>query len=223
MASLRTVGTEALALGTVVASIPLRFLMPDDRFDPDAHHPTPVVLVHGLFGDPTNFLFLQRHLSARGIANFASFSYGPRFDYQRLAVQLGHAIDALCQATGAPVVDVVGHSLGGLIGRYLVELAPEGRVRRLVTLGAPYFTPHLPPHELAVFGAADPLIPAPHPIHGPHPSHCRPEGGVVVVPECGHWGLLYHGAAMQAAASYLGVAELVEIAAPPPLALEAAS
>lgn len=222
MASLRTVGTEALALSTVVASMPLRFLLAGERFDPEARHPTPVVLVHGFLGAPTNFLILQRYLLARGVTNFATFSYGPRFDYQRLAVQLGHAIEGFCRATGAPAVDVVGHSLGGLIARYLTELEPDGHVRRLVTLGAPYFASPLPAVELAVFGASDPFIPAPHPVYGPHPAHPRGDGGVIVVPECGHWGLLYHRAALQAAAGFLGGGSSIDRGAPP-LALEAAS
>jgi hypothetical protein len=61
-----------------------------------------------------------------------------------------------------------------------------------VTLGAPYFGAPLPRNELAVFGAHDPIVPAPHPFHGPHAPHLHPRGRAVVVPDCGHWGLLVH-------------------------------
>src|SRR5207244_8460956 len=98
-------------------------------------HPTPVVLVHGFLGDPTNFLALRGHLASRGIRNFMSFSYPPRLDYQRLACRLGRMVEAACLATGASQVDLVGHSLGGLIARYLTEIGDGGRVRRVVTLG----------------------------------------------------------------------------------------
>jgi pimeloyl-ACP methyl ester carboxylesterase len=220
MVSWRTVGVEVTALGTVAVSMPLRFLLRHERFDPDSPHPTPVVLVHGFFGDPTNFLFLQRQLAARGLLNFASFSYPPRFDYQRLARRLGQAIDTLTLATGVPHVDVIGHSLGGLIARYLAEMDSRVPIRRLVTLGAPYFASPLPAQELAIFGANDPFIPVPHPIYGPHPTHRRRGGRVVVIPECGHWGLLYHHTVVVEAARFLGVA--AELPGPP-LALEAAS
>lgn len=203
MVSLRTLSTEASALGVAALSLPLRFVVPSQRFDPSAPHTTPVVLVHGLLGDPTNFLLLRGQLAAHGIQNFASFSYPPRLDYQRLARHLGRAIDALCLATGAPEVDVVGHSLGGLIGRYLLEMDPDHRIRRLVTLGAPYFASPLPRQELAIFGTADPIIPPPHPVLGPHAAHVARGGRVVMVPDCGHWGLLYHPAVLHESAAFL--------------------
>src|SRR5262245_43069741 len=190
----RTVGSELAALGTVALSMPLRLVASGEHFDPAAPHPTPVVFVHGLLGDPTNFLVLRRFLSARGVRNVASFSYAPRLDYQRLAPRLHHLIERVCRATASPRVDVVGHSLGGLLGRYLVETGDGGLVRRLVTLGAPYFTDRRPSRELAIYATHDPLVPAPDP-------HDR----VVVVPDCGHLGLLYHPAVLRRVAGFLAL------------------
>ena len=223
MISLRMVGTEVSALGAAALCMPLRFVIERDSFDPSSPHPTPVVLVHGFLGDPTNFLLLRRYLAARGMRNFATFSYPPRFDYQRLAPRLGDLIDTICAVTGAPEVDVVGHSLGGLIARYLVEMPRTTRVRRLVTLGAPYFATPLPPHELAVYAAGDPFIPPPHPIYGPHGGPRGTGGRVVTVPDCGHWGLLYHPAVLREAASFLAIQGAVPGIGEPPLALDAAS
>src|SRR5437867_10275175 len=112
MASLETFKSELRALATLALSMPLRLTVPRELFDPAAPHPTPVVFVHGFLGDPTNFLVLRRFLAISGVRNFASFSYPPRLDYQRLAPRLGEMIEALCLETGAPAVDVVGHSLG---------------------------------------------------------------------------------------------------------------
>jgi pimeloyl-ACP methyl ester carboxylesterase len=221
MISLRMVGTEVSALGAAALSMPLRFVLEQECFDPGSPHPTPVVLVHGFLGDPTNFLLLRRYLATRGIRNFTAFSYGPRLDYQRLACRLGRLIETICLATGAADVDVVGHSLGGLVARYLVEISAGSRVRRLVTLGAPYFANPLPAQERAIFAASDPFIPPPHPVYGPQGAHRR--GQVVVVPECGHWGLLYHPTVLRETAGFLGSsAEALELS-PAPLALEAAS
>jgi pimeloyl-ACP methyl ester carboxylesterase len=222
MISLRTVRTEVSALGAAALSIPLRFVVERDRFDPGSPYPTPIVLVHGLFGDPTNFLRLRRYLVMCGMRNFAAFSYPPRFDYQRLATRLGDLVDAICLATGAPEVDLVGHSLGGLIARYLVEMPRPSRVRRLVTLGAPYFATPLPPEELAIFAAADPFIPPPHPIYGPHSGRQR-GGRVVIVPECGHWGLLIHPTVLREAAAHLAFPDAKPRLPEAPLALEVAS
>ena len=216
MISLRMVGTEVSALGAAALSMPLRFVLDHERLDPDAPHP-PLVFVHGFLGDPTNFLVLRRFLAARGIRSFSSFSYPPRLDYQRLACGLRDAVDAVRAATGAVEVDLVGHSLGGLVARYMVEMLPGAPVRRLATLGAPYFASPLPAQELAIYGAADPFIPVPHPLYGPYSF--SPDQ-VVVVPECGHWGLLYHQVVLREVAAYLSsTAELPG----PPLALEAAS
>ena len=196
MGTLRTIGTEVAALGTLALSLPLRLVLPRQRFDAAAPHPTPVVLVHGLLGDPTNFLVLQHFLSARGVRNFASFSYAPRIDYQRLAPHLLRTIEAVCRETGSPQVDVVGHSLGGLLARYLLETDGGGLMRRLVTLGSPYFTERLPRQELAFYAAHDPLVPAPGSMHAA-------TGRVVVIPDCGHWGLLFHSAVLRRIAGFL--------------------
>jgi pimeloyl-ACP methyl ester carboxylesterase len=197
MISLRTVGTEVSALGAVALSFPLRLVLRHERLEPTDADTAPVVFVHGFLGDPTNFLVLRIYLGLRGVRSFASFAYGPRFDYQRLARGLHRAVEQVCAVTGSPTVDVVGHSLGGLVGRYLVETDEAHRVRRLVTLGAPYFGSPMPPEEHAIFAAADPFIPPPHRDHGPHAGHLATGGRVAVIPHCGHWGLLYHPAVLR--------------------------
>jgi pimeloyl-ACP methyl ester carboxylesterase len=222
MISLRLVGTEVSALSAAALSVPLRLVFRHERFEPDVPHPTPVVLVHGFLGDPTNFLLVRSYLAARGMQNFASFSYGPRLDYQRLARRLGRAIDALCLATESPRVDVVGHSLGGLVARYLIEMEGPGRIRRLVTMGSPYFANALWAHELSIFGESDPFVAPPHAVYGPHAAHVRNGGRVVVVPECGHWGLLYHPTVLHETTDFLLGTRPSALTAEP-LALEEAS
>jgi pimeloyl-ACP methyl ester carboxylesterase len=133
------------------------------------------------------------------VRNVTSFSYLPRLDHQRLAPRLGRAIAATCRAARSPQVDVVAHSPGGLVARYLIETGDGGLVRRLVTLGAPYYTARILPQELAIFAAQDPLVAAPHPTYGPR-------GRVVVVPRCGHFGLLYHPAVLDEVARFLSAA-----------------
>ncbi len=199
MPSLLALRGELAAVASLALSLPMRFWASRDAFDPGAPHPTPVVLVHGLLGDRTNFLGLRRALVRRGIRNFASFSYAPRIDYQRLAPRLGRAIDAVCRETGVPQVDVIGHSLGGLVARYLIDTRRGAPIRRLVTLGAPHYTDRLPAEELAIFAAHDPLVPPPHPLHGPR-------GRATVIPDCGHLGLLRHETVVELAAGFLTAA-----------------
>ncbi len=223
MIDLQLVGTEVSALGAAALSLPLRLVVRREEFDPAAPYPTPVMFVHGFLGDPTNFLLLRSYLATGGVRNFGTFAYPPRLDYQRLARRLGRAIEDFCVATGAREVDVVGHSLGGLTARYLVEMDPQCPVRRLVTLGSPYFANPMPTREMAIFAAGDPFVPTPHPVYGPHASHLREGGRAVVIPRCGHWGLLYHPAALQTVAGFLCIGRETPEMTTETLALQAAS
>ncbi|MGH7895743.1 MAG: esterase/lipase family protein, partial [Candidatus Binatia bacterium] len=101
---LRTFGAEMAALASVVGALPWRSLAEDTLGERDSH-PVPVVLVHGIFGHPTNFASLRRHLARRGIRRFSSFGYRPRLDYQRLALDLHQHVPAVCRQTGTPQVD----------------------------------------------------------------------------------------------------------------------
>ena len=176
-----------------LASADATWLPSETDFDTEAPQPTPVVLVHGLFSRPGHFRFLHRFLVARGFQNFAAFSYAPRVDHEQLAGRLGRMIEAVCEVTGAAAVDVVGHSLGGLVARHLLEQGEGAHVRRLVTLGAPYLTDSLPERESAIFGATDVITPP--------PRHLR--GRSVIVAGCGHLGLLYRAAALGHVAAFL--------------------
>jgi pimeloyl-ACP methyl ester carboxylesterase len=196
MAWWRAVAGELSALGALALSVPVDVLRPHEPFDPTAPHPTPVVFVHGLLGNRSNFAVLRSFLARRGVRNFTNFSYAPRIDFQRLAPQLGRLIDAVCIETGAPRVDVVGHSLGGLVARCLVDLGDGSRVGRLVTLGSPYYSEQWPARELAIFAAHDPLVPPPQ----------APSSGVMVAKDCGHLNLLRHPTVLHAVGRYLRTA-----------------
>jgi pimeloyl-ACP methyl ester carboxylesterase len=199
LAAARVLGSELSALVGVVGSLPWRSLVHDTLAENGAH-PVPVVLVHGFFGDPTNFTRLRRHLARHGIRRFASFAYAPRLDYPRLARALHARIDAVRQVTGSRQVDVVAHSLGGLIARYLVQDGGALVVRRLVTLGTPYLAHANPPHELAVFASDDPLVP---------PPADRMRRRMIVVHDCGHLGLLTHPRALAAVVRHLSAPPVV--------------
>jgi len=197
MISFRTATTELSALATTALSMMSGVLeRSSGGWELDAPHPTPVVFVHGFLGHATNFRVLRQALADAGARNTAQFSYGPTLDYQRLAAQLGRTLAEICAATGARRVDVIGHSLGGLAARYLVDSGAGDLVRRLVTLGSPYYASVIPVRELAIFAADDPLIPLPEPER-------RPYERMKVIPECGHLGLLYHPDVLREVCSFL--------------------
>ncbi|MFG3248347.1 esterase/lipase family protein [Streptomyces sp. NPDC048187] len=100
----------------------------------------PVVLLHGFIDNRSVFLLLRRSLVQHGRHEIESLNYSPLTCDIRIAAELlGRHIEEICERTGSERVDVVGHSLGGLIARYYVQrLGGDRRVRTLVTLGTPH-------------------------------------------------------------------------------------
>ncbi|MER5474481.1 alpha/beta fold hydrolase [Streptomyces sp. NPDC002935] len=111
---------------------------------PDATLPSaakpPVVLLHGFIDNRSVFLLLRRNLAQHGRQHIESLNYSPlTCDIRTAAELLGRHIEEICERTGHDQVDIVGHSLGGLIARYYVQcLGGDTHVRTLVTLGTPH-------------------------------------------------------------------------------------
>jgi len=101
--------------------------------------PRPVILVHGYAMNRAGFLLLALRLRAAGLGPVFGFEYWTLGRTAAAARQLGWFVDQVRSATGAAQVDVVGHSMGGVVGRYYVSLAGgDGAVKNLVTLGSPH-------------------------------------------------------------------------------------
>jgi pimeloyl-ACP methyl ester carboxylesterase len=100
----------------------------------------PVVLLHGFIDNRSVFVLLRRSLAQHGRHQVESLNYSPlTCDIRTAAELLGRHIEGICERTGSRQVDIVGHSLGGLIARYYVQcLGGDLRVRTLVTLGTPH-------------------------------------------------------------------------------------
>ncbi|MFD8722116.1 esterase/lipase family protein [Streptomyces sp. NPDC059629] len=100
----------------------------------------PVVLLHGFIDNRSVFVLLRRALAQHGGQRVESLNYSPlTCDVRTAAELLGRHIEEICERTGSHRVDIVGHSLGGLIARYYVQrLGGDLRVRTLVTLGTPH-------------------------------------------------------------------------------------
>ncbi|WP_223776282.1 alpha/beta fold hydrolase [Streptomyces sp. 135] len=100
----------------------------------------PVLLLHGFIDNRSVFVLLRRALAQDGGRRVGSLNYSPlTCDIPAAAELLGRHVEELCERTGHRRVDVVGHSLGGLIARYYAQrLGGDIRVRTLVTLGTPH-------------------------------------------------------------------------------------
>ncbi|MFI2452155.1 esterase/lipase family protein [Streptomyces sp. NPDC019539] len=102
-------------------------------------HP-PAVLLHGFVDNRSVFVLLRRSLVRQSGRHVESLNYSPlTCDIRTAAELLGRHVEEICARTGRQRVDIVGHSLGGLIARYYVQrLGGDHRVRTLVTLGTPH-------------------------------------------------------------------------------------
>lgn len=115
----------------------------------------PVLLLHGFTDNRSVFVLLRRALGAGRRRRVATYNYSPfTRDLRATACDLARVVEELCARTGHQEVDLVGHSLGGLVGRYYVQrLGGDRRVRTLVTLGTPHSGTRVAP-----FMNAHPLV-----------------------------------------------------------------
>ncbi|MEU9301468.1 alpha/beta fold hydrolase [Streptomyces sp. NPDC048269] len=100
----------------------------------------PALLLHGFTDNRSVFVLLRRALGAGGRRHVEAYNYSPfTRDLRVTARHLARRVEELCERTGQERVDLVGHSLGGLVARYYVQrLGGDARVRTLVTLGTPH-------------------------------------------------------------------------------------
>ena len=100
---------------------------------------TPIVVVHGYTQNRANFLLLARALSARGLGPIYGFNYAWAAPIGASAKRLDHFLAAVRLETGAPAVDLVAHSLGGLVVLELSRIrGAEAKIRRVVTIASPH-------------------------------------------------------------------------------------
>lgn len=205
--AVRRLGREAKAFARLATLLPRDVgpVLPRDVADGD----DVVILLHGLFATAGVLRPLAESLRGATGAHVATFTYEPGPGVEELSERLARLVDHL--PAGARL-HLVGHSLGGIVARWYVQVVGgDPRVAHSVSLGSPFggaptarFMPgsagedilpgsrvlrtlaDLSPWEavphLSVSAAEDRLV-------GPHAA--LPGWGHVVIPECGHNGLLF--------------------------------
>jgi len=99
----------------------------------------PVLIIHGFLGTRGSMYPLERRLGTDGICVF-SFNLGTfnTRDIRRSAFLIHRKIEAILAQTAVRRIDIIGHSMGGLIGLYYVKkLGGADKVRKLVMMGTP--------------------------------------------------------------------------------------
>ncbi|MBI1908624.1 MAG: alpha/beta fold hydrolase [Deltaproteobacteria bacterium] len=118
----------------------------------------PVLLLYGFGATRRTVSILERRLRRDGFCVF-SFNLGGIFKtFNTRCIEEGaefiqQKVERLCQRFNLSKISIIGHSQGGLIGRYYVKrLGGAKRVRSLITLAAPHNGNHW-----AILGLATPL------------------------------------------------------------------
>jgi pimeloyl-ACP methyl ester carboxylesterase len=126
---------EALAFLAHGVLLPFGYRRPRPRPERRREQRT-IVFVHGLAANRSGFLPLQAYLRLHGYHRQLAINYRSGGSIERLALHLKRELDT---AVGGGRIDVVAHSLGGLVARcYLQLLGGARRVDRLITLGTPH-------------------------------------------------------------------------------------
>jgi pimeloyl-ACP methyl ester carboxylesterase len=198
----------------------------------------PVVLVPGFALNSGSMAMLALYLRRCGWRWVHAINNRPRnTTVPILARNLAHHVEELCAASGAEQVDLVGHSMGGIIASYYVNALGGGaRVRRIVTLGTPWkgtrtwvFGWFREAHDLRpggdVLGAAvPPTVPTTSvwsrsdAVVLPPTNSVVPGVRSVHLPQVAHLEMLFNGRAWRAAGEALA-APLEALPAPEPAAL----
>lgn len=134
------VGVAVAVVLAVVGVLAAVLLRGDPRDQPvDQGRAGPVLLVPGYGGGTASLRVLARKLQADGrVAEIVPAPGDGRGNLRGHAMALAAAA-ARSIAEGAPSVDVVGFSAGGVVARlWATELGGAGQARRIITLGSPH-------------------------------------------------------------------------------------
>jgi pimeloyl-ACP methyl ester carboxylesterase len=147
------------------------------RLPPGPVDRTPILFVHGLYHNYTAFYLYLRWFRKWGWQHVKALNLPGKFrSIQDFGEMLSEEIDEVLTETGSNQVDLVGHSMGGLVIRsYLANNPETTKVRRVVTLGSPHAG-----SKLAVLGvgkAVKEMIPGSHFLEELNRELQMPESG----------------------------------------------
>ena len=108
----------------------------------------PIVFVHGYMQNRVGFVALARSLAKKGLGTMFGFNYPWFSSIASNAARLERFVNQVCKETGSGAVDLVCHSMGGLVAMEMMNnqaaktAAPPAaatfKVRRYVTIATPH-------------------------------------------------------------------------------------
>lgn len=99
----------------------------------------PIILLHGFLLTQTSWLVLGHRLRRRGLGPLHATTYYSLQSVRTSAEHLAAFVDEVCARHHAERVDIIAHSMGGMVARYFVErLGGAQRLGRLITIASPH-------------------------------------------------------------------------------------
>lgn len=149
--ALRLILVEAGSLFLVLCAYPFGFL-PEKPSAMKVIQGRPVLLLHGLFHNRAVWFLMKQRLEQCGYTvvaiNLPSFEM-----VETLARKISAIVDETLVTYDVDQVDIVGHSMGGLLARYYIEfMGGDKRINHCIMLGAPNAGSKLAPFALSPMG-----------------------------------------------------------------------
>ncbi|MCB0394093.1 MAG: hypothetical protein KDD25_06020 [Bdellovibrionales bacterium] len=137
---MREFGAHLLALNLYPVGVVRRIQRRGEPHSEFAPNNRPVLLVHGVIHNHSAFIRMKRFLQMSGFRNVFTVNYATRHGYfPHMVEQLSHRVDEILDLTQSKRIDIVAHSLGGLVAKsYMVKGGGRGKIGKLITLGTPH-------------------------------------------------------------------------------------
>ncbi len=98
----------------------------------------PVIFIHGYMQNRVGFLGLAYALARRGLGPLFGFNYPWFTSIASNAARLDRYVERVRKETKTSMVDLVCHSMGGLVAMEMMRADDKRRVRRCVTIATPH-------------------------------------------------------------------------------------
>jgi triacylglycerol lipase len=99
----------------------------------------PVLIVPGWLDTARELAALRIRLSSAGWSHVETLSFAdPTGSNRQHAAEIDSVVAEMIARTGAPEVDIVAHSMGGLATRWYLKTRPDAPVRKVVFMASPH-------------------------------------------------------------------------------------
>lgn len=131
---------EIAAVFLAILAYPLGYIIGESSVAELRSGEPPIILCHGYMHNRSAFLVLEHRIRKAGWNNIIAPNFRPASASIRcFADQLSEKVRQAISQTGCDRVNLIGHSMGGLVMRYFIEhLGGSSSVRTAITLGTPH-------------------------------------------------------------------------------------